>query len=73
MQRALSLIKKDNLPYWVTEVWNQWARRRIDLFAIVDILVLDNGFLGVQVTGSDLAAHRKKISEDEKQNTGTTK
>jgi len=69
MQRTLQIIKSKKLKYCIVEVWNQWARRRIDLFNIIDILVLDGGFLGIQVCGTDYASHKKKIMVDEKENT----
>lgn len=69
MQRTLAVIKEDALKYWKVEYWNHWAKRRIDLFNIIDVLVLDNGFLGIQVCGSDYSSHRKKIMEEESENT----
>ena len=66
MQRTLAEIKKQNLTYWVVEVWKQWAKRRVDLFNIIDLLVLDNGVVGVQVCGQDVNSHKEKIMETEK-------
>jgi len=69
MQRTLEVIKKDGLKYWITEHWNQYSRKRQDLFNIIDVLVLDCGMVGFQVCGSDMASHKKKLLEDEKENT----
>ena len=69
MTRTLEVIKKDNLKYWIVEIYKTWAKRKVDLFNIIDLLVLDNGILGIQVTGSDFASHKTKIMEDEKENT----
>ena len=69
MQRTLEVIKKDGLKYWIVEHWNQYSRKRQDLFNIIDVLVLDGGMVGFQVCGSDMASHKKKILEDEKENT----
>jgi hypothetical protein len=69
MERTLDVIKKDNLKYWKVEHWNPYAKRRIDLFNIIDLLVLDGCILGIQVCGSDYQEHVRKITEDEKENT----
>lgn len=69
MERTLAVIKKHGLKWWKVEYWQQWAKRRIDLFNIIDLLVLDNGIVGVQVCGSDFAAHRDKLLKDEAENT----
>ncbi len=69
LQRTLKVIKADGLKYWIVEVWKQWAKRRVDLFNIIDLLVLDNGILGIQCTGADFKKHKIKIMEEEKENT----
>lgn len=67
MQRTLAEIKKDGLRYWIVETWKEWAKRRIDLFHIIDLLVLDNGVRGIQVcSGSDYQDHVRKITEEHK-------
>ena len=43
MQRSLAVLKEKGLKYQKVEYWNYYAKRRIDLFSIVDILVLDKG------------------------------
>ena len=50
----------------VTEHWNQWARKRKDLFGFIDILCLgDSGELvGVQSTSaSNISARVAKIAD----------
>lgn len=50
----------------VTEHWNQWARKRKDLFGFIDILCLgdDGTIVGVQSTSaSNVAARVNKIAE----------
>ncbi len=51
----------------VTEHWNAWARRRVDLFGFVDVLgVGPEGTIAVQTTSSsNMAARVKKIAESE--------
>ena len=70
MQRTLTEIKKHGLRYWKVETWNQWSKKRQDLFHIIDLLVLDGGVLGIQVCqGSDYRQHIRKLTEQEQANT----
>ena len=69
MERTLAIIKRHGLKWWKVEYWQQWARRRVDLFNIIDLIVLDAGIVGVQVCGSDFAAHKRKLLKDEADNT----
>ena len=69
MERTLVEIKKAGLDYQIVEHWNPYSKRRIDLFGIIDLLVLDNGIVGYQVCGADYQPHIKKITEDEKEKT----
>jgi len=57
------------IDYQKVEYWNPFARKKVDLFNIIDLLVLDNGFLGIQVCGKDWMQHYRKIMEDKKENT----
>ena len=64
------MIKAASLKYWIVETWQQWAKKRQDLFGIIDLLVLDGGILGIQVcSGGDYQAHVRKLMEDEAENT----
>jgi len=69
VERTLAEIKKNGLKYWKVEHWNPYAKKRIDLFHIIDILVLDGGVLGLQVCGTDYQEHVRKIAIEEKDNT----
>ena len=70
MQRTLTEIKKASLRYWIVEHFNQWDRKRHDLFNIIDLLVLDGGVLGIQVCqGNDYRQHIRKLTEEEQSNT----
>ena len=69
MQRTLAEIKKSGLKYWIVEIWNPYKKCRQDMFHIIDLLVLDNGVVGVQVCGQDFSGHVQKIQEDEAENT----
>ena len=68
MERSLAEIKSRGHRYWKVEQWNQWSKRRVDLFNIIDVLVLDQSILGVQVCGSDFQDHVRKITQDEREN-----
>ncbi len=69
MQRTRKEIKKKGLPNWIVESWNPWGKVRVDLFNIVDLLVLDDGFLGIQVCGTDWMPHVRKMMDEESENT----
>lgn len=66
-QRALAHCKKQGWTAQVVERWNAYAKVRIDLFGVVDLVVLDGlqGILGVQVTsGSNMAARVTKAKQE---------
>jgi len=64
MQRSLALLKKQGIIYQRVEYWHSFARKRFDLLGIIDILALDvPETIGVQVCGSDLQPHIRKIKE----------
>ena len=66
VQRSLALIREQGGLPWVVEHWNQFARKRQDLFNIIDILVIvDKSILGVQCCGMDFSSHDQKILESE--------
>ena len=51
----------------VVEHWHFYAKRRMDLFGIIDIVCIKDGeLIGLQTTSyGGLSAHRKKIRESE--------
>ena len=66
-------LKKRGFKCAIVEKFNAFAPRkdgrrgiRVDLFGIIDILVLDHarGFVGVQSTGQDFAGHHRKLTEE---------
>jgi len=67
--RTTAEIKKITPWYWKVEYPNVFAGIKVDLFNIIDLLVLHRGVLGIQVCGSDFAPHKKKIMEEHKKNT----
>lgn len=69
LQRTTKILREQDLKYWKVEYRNVWAKITVDLFHIIDLLVLDGGFLGIQVCGSDWTPHVKKITVEHKENT----
>jgi carbonic anhydrase len=66
-QRSKAYLESEGYTVAITEHWNQWARRRVDLFGFVDLLAIrQNETLAVQTTsGSNVSARVKKIAEHE--------
>lgn len=62
-QRSLKQLRERGLVCEVVEHWNQWSRRRQDLFGVFDILGIGPGLiLAVQTTTkANLSARRKKM------------
>lgn len=66
IQRSLKLIKEYGWHFWITEHWNQYSRRREDLYGFCDILCMDGiRTIAIQACGADLASHREKLRENE--------
>lgn len=66
-QRTLAELRKRGYTCAIVEHWNPHARKRHDLFGIVDVLALRSGeTLGIQATsGSNVAARVSKIAASE--------
>jgi hypothetical protein len=69
LQRTTKILRGQGLKYWKVEYHNTWAKKKVDLFHIIDLLVLDGGFLGIQVCGKDWQEHVKKITHEYRDNT----
>lgn len=70
-ERSTAIFRQNKLKYWKVEYNNPWAKKKIDLFNIFDILVLDNGIIGVQVfsgTG-EMQKHIRKMQGEHRDNT----
>jgi len=63
--RTLQYLKKNGVTAQVVERWNSFAKVRIDLFSVIDIVSIDGlRITGWQTTsGSNHSARRKKILE----------
>lgn len=68
-QRTLRALRGQGLECAIVEKWNAFAKRRQDMFGIIDIIALDpvRGVIGVQSTGTDFSGHHKKLTEDKAQ------
>lgn len=67
-QRSLKLLRDLGFTCQIVEHWNAFARRRIDLFGIIDIVAIKSGstgVLGVQTTTSDNLSARVHKAEAE--------
>lgn len=59
--RTLQMFKKHNMPAGVVERWIPQARKRVDLFGIIDLVALVSGrTVGVQATSGSHVAERIK-------------
>ncbi len=62
-------LTEKGLTFQVVEYWNSFARRRIDLFGIIDIVVLlpdsAKAILGIQCTSSTNHSARMKKAREE--------
>lgn len=66
IQRSLKLIKEYGWFYEITEHWNQYIRRRHDLFGFCDILCIDGSrIVAIQAMGADIGKHKQKMYENE--------
>jgi hypothetical protein len=61
--RALKECRKRGWTSQVVERWNAWAKKRLDLFGVIDVVAITpDGILGIQVTtGTNHASRREKI------------
>lgn len=58
-------MKKKGIRCQKVEYWNGFARKRIDLFGIIDIIALTpKGVVGIQVCGADFQPHIRKMTEE---------
>ena len=71
MQRTLKYYADRDIMTWKTEYYNYFAKKRVDLLHIIDLLAFDGKIIGVQVFGSDVGSHKKKIMEKHWHNTFT--
>lgn len=70
-ERTYRLIEKWGwLNWWPVERFIAYSGHKVDLFNIIDCLVLTSkGIVGIQTCSSDFAAHVKKLLHEEEVNT----
>lgn len=66
-ERTLKALRRDGWLVAVVEKWNPHARRRFDLFGVIDVLAIRDGeTLAVQTTSySNVPARVRKIADHE--------
>ena len=64
--RTMARLRSEGWTVDKVEHWNQYARKRIDLFHFLDLLAIHpkRGILGVQCCGRDFTWHIKKITAE---------
>ena len=66
-QRTLALLKKEGWTVGIVERWIAFAKKRIDLFGIIDIVAIRPGVIfGVQSCGEAVADHVTKALAEPK-------
>ncbi len=68
VQRTLKKLRDEGWIAQKVEYWNYYAKKRIDLWGIIDILAAKPGvgIMGIQVTGTDVQDHVRKIQAEPK-------
>lgn len=64
--RTMQLYKKEGIPVWSVERYIAAVHRRIDLFNLFDLIALDMGIVGIQVTTStNHSGHKQDLMMDQ--------
>lgn len=67
LQRSRELLKEQGYDTWIVEKpYNQYTKRREDLFNLFDVIGVRGdmvGVTGIQACGEDLASHIHKVVE----------
>lgn len=69
-QRTMTALRDRGLKPWIVEKWIPAARKRLDMFNIIDIVALDivgRKIIGVQSCGSAFSEHVNKLTQDKVQ------
>ena len=65
--RTLDLLRKRGIECGVVERYNQFTKRRHDLFGVIDIIGMSSyGIFGIQSCGQAFSEHKKKILGSDK-------
>jgi len=69
MQRSLKILKSQDVIFQRVEYWHHYAKKRFDLYGIIDVLILDGArIIGLQICGNDYQSHIRKLTIEKKQN-----
>lgn len=63
LQRSKAFLEANDWKVWKVEVWNQWSRRKTDLYNLMDLVAIKpkvKGVLGVQCCSEDVNKHIEK-------------
>ena len=67
--RSLAWLREQGFTAQKVEHWNQYARRTIDLFGVIDLVAIRAGIVGVTgiqtTTGPNVAARKDKCNQAE--------
>lgn len=67
LQRSREELKRQGYATWIVEKpYNQWTKRREDLFNLFDLVAIRgdiSGVTGIQACGEDVASHIQKVLE----------
>jgi len=64
-QRTKHFLEEKGYTLWKTEHWNQFARKKVDMWNVCDFVGLKDGeTYCFQATGADVQDHIKKIQEN---------
>lgn len=65
LQRSKKLLEEQKYHVWIVEKpYNQWTKRREDLFNCIDLVGIRDdlqGVVGIQACGEDCSGHIQKI------------
>jgi hypothetical protein len=74
LQKSREELKRQGYQTWITEKpYNQWTKRREDLFNFADVVGIRediNGVTGIQACGEDATSHTRKLLEGYAQSDG---
>ena len=64
LQRSKELLQEQGFHVWIVEHYNQWSRRRMDLYNMADLVAIRHdrqGVTGIQCCSEDVHPHIQKL------------
>ena len=68
LQRSKERLQEQGFSVWIVEHWHSFAKRRIDLFNMADLIAIkegQSGVVAVQACGEDCQSHIVKLLGDD--------